>query len=381
MERSFHVENRRELYDALPENSLFACFAGKILPQSADAEYPFFANRNFAYLTGLDGAEVHDFIFLAKKAGGNVEETVFALPPDAMAERWTGRRLKNSEIQDRSGVETILPLERFGSFFHAAAISGNFTTLALDLWKKAPGDPDTDAYRLAAQAAKDYPALQIHNCHKQLCAQRTIKKPCEIAAMRKAETITKAGIEAMMRASRPGMYEYEYKAEYDHALTSRGVLEPAFTSIIAAGENNFCIHYYSYTGQAKDGDLVLNDVGAAWDGMCTDVSRSWPCNGKFSEKQRQLYECDVASCFQTTVLQFSVKYPTGFMSAPTAPLSICSPPSALECLWLRLTGSATGTAVSCCGKLACWARMKPPKSTCGTAARTTLAMMFTTRWI
>ena len=291
MERSFHVENRRELYDALPENSLFACFAGKILPQSADAEYPFFANRNFAYLTGLDGAEVHDFIFLAKKAGGNVEETIFALPPDAMAERWTGRRLKNSEIQDRSGVETILPLERFGSFFHAAAISGNFTTLALDLWKKAPGDPDTDAYRLAAQAAKDYPALQIHNCHKQLCAQRTIKKPCEIAAMRKAETITKAGIEAMMRASRPGMYEYEYKAEYDHALTSRGVLEPAFTSIIAAGENNFCIHYYSYTGQAKDGDLVLNDVGAAWDGMCTDVSRSWPCNGKFSEKQRQLYEC------------------------------------------------------------------------------------------
>ena len=133
--------------------------------------------------------------------------------------------------------------------------------------------------------------MQIHNCHKQLCAQRTIKKPCEIAAMRKAETITKAGIEAMMRASRPGMYEYEYKAEYDHALTSRGVLEPAFTSIIAAGENNFCIHYYSYTGQAKDGDLVLNDVGAAWDGMCTDVSRSWPCNGKFSEKQRQLYEC------------------------------------------------------------------------------------------
>lgn len=291
MERSFHVENRRELYEALPENSLFACFAGKILPQSADAEYPFFANRNFVYLTGLDGAEVHDFVFLAKKTGSKVEEAVFALPPDAMAERWTGRRLKNDEIRDRSGIEAILPLERFSGFFHAAAISGNFTTLALDLWKKSPGDPDTEAYRLAAQAVKDYPFLQIHNCHKQLCAQRTIKKPCEIAAMRKAETITKAGIEAMMRSSRPGMYEYEYKAEFDRALTSRGVLEPAFTSIIAAGENNFCIHYYSYTGQAKDGDLVLNDVGAAWDGMCTDVSRSWPCNGKFSEKQRQLYEC------------------------------------------------------------------------------------------
>lgn len=69
MERSFHMRNRQELYRAMPERSLFVCFAGRILPQSADAEYPFFANRNFAYLTGLDGAEVHDFIFLARKEG------------------------------------------------------------------------------------------------------------------------------------------------------------------------------------------------------------------------------------------------------------------------------------------------------------------------
>ncbi len=305
MESSFHVENRRELYETLPENSLFVCFAGKIIPQSADAEYPFFANRNFVYLTGLDGAEVHDFVFLAKKTAGKIEEAVFALPPDAMAERWTGRRLKNSEILARSGVENILSLERFGGFFHAAAVSGIFTTLALDLWKKNPEDPDTDAYLFAARAEKAYPGLQIHNCHRQLCSQRTIKKPCEISAMRKAETITKAGIEAMMRASRPGMYEYEYKAEFDHALTKHGVLVPAFSSIIAAGENNFCIHYYSYTGQAKDGDLVLNDVGAAWDGMCTDVSRSWPCNGKFSEKQRQLYEC----AYRTSEHMFSIIRP------------------------------------------------------------------------
>ena len=75
MERSFHIRNRQELYRAMPDHSLFVCFAGRILPQSADAEYPFFANRNFAYLTGLDGAEVHDFIFLARKEGESVEET------------------------------------------------------------------------------------------------------------------------------------------------------------------------------------------------------------------------------------------------------------------------------------------------------------------
>ena len=74
--------------------------------------------------------------------------------------------------------------------------------------------------------------------------------------MRRAMTVTREGILRMMRASHPGMYEYEYKAEFDYALTSAGVLEPAFHSIISAGENNFCIHYDSYMGQAKDGDMI-----------------------------------------------------------------------------------------------------------------------------
>ena len=305
MDQQFFKENRAELYASLPEGTLLAVFAGRLLPQSADAEYAYFANRNFAYLTGLDGTEVHDFVFLAKKTALGVEETVFALPPNLMAERWTGRRLKPEEIRSRSGVEKVVPIERFSAVFHAAAMSGNFQTLALDLWKKSPDDPDNEAYRFAARAAQDYPFLQVHNCHRQLCAQRTIKKPCEIEAMKKAMTVTKAGIEAMMKVSRPGMYEYEYKAAYDHALTSRGVLVPAFPSIIAAGANNFCIHYYSYTGQAQDGDMVLNDVGAAWDGMCTDVSRGWPCSGKFSPRQRQLYEC----AYKTSEHMFSIVKP------------------------------------------------------------------------
>ncbi len=303
MERSFFEKNRRTLYDTLPEGSLFVCFAGRVLPQSADAEYPYFANRNFAYLTGLDGAEVHDFVLLAGKTDGGVEETIFALPPDPLAERWTGRRLSPQEITERSGVERVLPVERFDAAFHALAMSGRFRTLVLDLWKKSREDPDTEAYRFAARA--EYPFLRVENCHGQLCAQRTIKAPCEIEAMRRAMTVTRAGIEAMMRASQPGMYEYQYKAVFDHALADRGVLAPAFPSIIAAGENNFCIHYYSYIGQARDGDMVLNDVGAAWDGLCTDVSRGWPCNGKFSPRQRQLYEC----AYRTSQHMFSIIRP------------------------------------------------------------------------
>lgn len=151
-----------------------------------------------------------------------------------MAERWTGRRLKEDEIRSRSGVERVLPVERFSAVFHAAA--GRGRTVVLDLWKKSPEDPDTEAFRFAARVGRDYPWLRIENCHRQLCVQRTIKSPEEIAAMRKAEEITRAGIEAMMRASRPGLYEYQYKAVFDHALADRGVLTPAFPSIIAAGK-------------------------------------------------------------------------------------------------------------------------------------------------
>jgi len=123
----------------------------------------------------------------------------------------------------------------------------------------------------------------------------SVKQPCEIAALRRAEEITKAGILAMMRASRPGMFEYQYKAEFDRALGQFSPREAGFQSIISAGANNFCIHYDAYTGQAHDGDMVLNDVGAQYDNLITDVSRGWPCNGTFSERQKLLYECALAT--------------------------------------------------------------------------------------
>ena len=124
---------------------------------------------------------------------------------------------------------------------------------------------------------------------------RTIKQPCEIEAIRKAEAITKEGILAMMKISRPGLYEYQYKAEFEHALWQHGTEGTGFPPIISAGANNFCIHYYAYQGQAQDGDMILNDVGARWNGLVNDVSRGWPCNGKFTERQKLLYNCALAT--------------------------------------------------------------------------------------
>ena len=159
----------------------------------------------------------------------------------------------------------------------------------------SPADLDRPTHKLLTRVQRDYPYLQIENANRLVRKLRLIKQPCEIEAIRKAEVITGEGILAMMKASKPGMYEYQYKAAFDYAIGQHSPDGPGFPSIISAGANNFCIHYYAYTGQAQDGDMVLNDVGAQWDGHITDVSRGWPCNGKFTENQKLLYECALAT--------------------------------------------------------------------------------------
>lgn len=305
MEKAFYIENRRALYDRIPGDALIVAFAGEAPRRTADAYYPFFANRNFAYLTGAGVPNAQGFVFLAEKRGDQANETLFILPPDPHLERWNGRRVKADEARALTGIESVAWVDEFPLRFHKAAVSGQYENLYLDIDRLKPGDPENAADRFAACAAKEYPFLTVRNLLPHLRALRTIKKPCEIDAMRKAMAITREGILDMMRLARPGMREYELKAIYDCALTRNGVLTPAFPPIISSGRNNFCIHYDAYTGPVNDGDMVLNDVGAIWDNECNDVSRGWPVNGKFSREQKLLYTC----AWNTSEYMFSVIKP------------------------------------------------------------------------
>ena len=301
MNKEFHAGNRRRLYANLAPGELLVVFAGEEIRKSADAFYPFHADRNFLYLTGI--SQKKSILVAHKAADGAVQEWLYLLPKDAMAERWTGKRLNAGEAENLSGIADVRDIALFSDQFHGLA--SQCSRVWLDLHRQSPEDADHAAHTFAHTVQRGYPYLTIGNLNPFVRRLRTIKQPCEIAALRKAEEITKAGILAMMRASRPGMYEYQYKAEFDRALGQFSPSEPGFTSIISAGTNNFFIHYDSYTGQTRDGDMVLNDVGAQWDNLTTDVSRSWPCNGKFSEKQRLLYEC----ALKTSDYMFSIIRP------------------------------------------------------------------------
>lgn len=302
MKAIFHAENRKALYGNLDDDSLAIFFSGHPIRKSADEDYPFFTNRNFLYLTGI---EQKKSVLMAEVHRNETKETIFMLPSNPIVERMTGKYYTGQETQDQSGITGIEPDQNFLPALDRSLNSGCIKNIYLDFDKFHSDEPDNEAHMLALYIKSRYPFIIIKDSHWIIKKLRTFKKPCEIEAMKEAQIVTKAGIEAMMKASKPGMYEYQYKAEWDYTLAQHGVITPAFPSIVSAGKNNFYIHYYSYRGQAQDGDMILNDVGACWDNECNDVSRGWPCNGKFTEKQRLLYEC----AYNTSNYMFDILKP------------------------------------------------------------------------
>lgn len=302
MEPQFYKGNRDAFMEKLEPGSLALFFSGSPVRKTADEDYGYFANRNFVYLTGM---EQKDTVLMMEKDASGYRETLFILPPNLIEERWTGSRMKPEEIEAVSMISSFAYKETFEEELKKVLTSGRIQKVYLDIDRMEGQVVVSAADSMEEFLKQEYPSMPIENSLPIMKMLRLIKKPCEIRAMEKAQEITKAGILAMMTHSRPGMYEYQYKAEYDYALAQHGVLEAGFPSIISAGKNNFCIHYYGYRGQAMDGDIVLNDVGVRWDNELTDVSRGWPCNGKYSSRQKLLFECQ----YNTSEHMFSMLKP------------------------------------------------------------------------
>ena len=302
MEPQFYKGNRDAFMEKLEPGSLALFFSGSPVRKTADEDYGYFANRNFVYLTGM---EQKDTVLMMEKDASGYRETLFILPPNLIEERWTGSRMKPEEIEAVSMISSFAYKETFEEELKKVLTSGRIQKVYLDIDRMEGQVVVSAADSMEAFLKQEYPSMPIENSLPIMKMLRLIKKPCEIRAMEKAQEITKAGILAMMTHSRPGMYEYQYKAEYDYALAQHGVLEAGFPSIISAGKNNFCIHYYGYRGQAMGGDIVLNDVGVRWDNELTDVSRGWPCNGKYSSRQKLLFECQ----YKTSEHMFSMLKP------------------------------------------------------------------------
>jgi len=309
MNASFYLQNRAELQARLETGAMYIVSSGEAPRRTNDEYYPFFADRNFVYLTGIEqsGADLMGF-GISHTPSNNTKtpgDTLFIPPADLMWERWNGTRVKADEAKDISGIENIRHHADFDRMLDHYLNSGNYTAVYLPLFKYTADEPDNRSYKLAKYIQDRFPHIQIKDLMPHIKSLRLIKKPCEIEAMRKAEIITGKGITAMMKAAKPGITERELRAEFYYALMMNGAAEPAFPPIISAGTNNFCIHYHGHGGTAQDGEMILNDVGASVNNIMTDVSRGWPVNGIFNKKQRALYQ----AAYDTSEHLFSIIKP------------------------------------------------------------------------
>ena len=287
MEKKVFIKNRQRLIEKIENNSLLIFFAGRAPKKSADERYEFTPNRNFYYFTGIDEEE-HILVFT--KIDGEVNEVLFVKEIDEEKERWVGKSLRDYEAKQISGIDEVLYLNNFKEFINKKMANNISINLYLDMEREDFDSLSTIEESFAQEIQKKYPSVWIKNSHEIIRTLRLVKSVEEVDEIREAIKITIEGVESLMKNSKAGMNEYELEAYFDFVCKSKGIKDKAFKTIAAGGKNATILHYADNNSKLKDGDLVLFDLGAQYNYYNADITRTFPVNGKFTERQRQVYE-------------------------------------------------------------------------------------------
>ena len=286
MDKAFFTRNRNALYMTIPDGALFILCSGGASHRSADEEYRFCANSNFVYMTGVTDP---DCILMARRARGELIETLYVRDPDPEEEKWNGRRIPVAEAAATSGIADVAMRSAFDAAFHKLANDTYYTDIYLCLESNRHQDR-TDQNRLfQRETVKKYPGLTVCNAFPQIASQRMIKSPEEIASLEEATAVTREGILRMLAACKNAKTEMDLFAEFMYVIHKHGTVESAFKPIISCGDNNFYLHYDTPAGKLIDGALCLADVGASKNFCNVDISRVFPRCGVFSEQQKLVY--------------------------------------------------------------------------------------------
>ena len=287
MNKDIYINNRNKLMETIDEDSIVILFAGKAPKKTGDELYEFTPNRNFYYLTGIQEQE-HIVVLL--KSNETISETLFLKDIDLDAEMWNGKTLRDNEAKEISGIEEVSYMKEFSSYIHRAINGSENIKLYLDLSREAIDEPDSEANIVARQIRNKYPQVIIKNLSSKIALLRIIKSQEEIEQMKKAIEITIEGVKALMKNAKPGMKEYELEAYFDFECKTKGAKDYAFKTIAAAGKNATILHYAENNSEIKDGELILFDLGAQWNLYNADITRTFPVNGKFTDRQKEVYE-------------------------------------------------------------------------------------------
>ncbi len=281
------TERRRQVWEAMHPQSALILFSGTGIHVSTDEYAAFEANRNFFYLTGLRRPNM---ILIMTKTGGEPKATLFIEKADPNLVRWTGKRITVEEAKETSQVDEVLFLDAFEVRINRLMGSGIIENLYFDCNRCQWGDlPDYNAVK-AGEFAGKYPGVQIRDVFPIAARLRMRKGPEEIEKIKEAIRVTDESLKNVMRNLQPGRKEYQAQADFEYMVRFLGADGMAFPTIAGSGANGTMLHYGTNRDTCRDGDLLLLDLGAKYQGYCADITRTYPVNGKYSPRQRQVYD-------------------------------------------------------------------------------------------
>ncbi|MES2018996.1 MAG: Xaa-Pro aminopeptidase [Pseudomonadota bacterium] len=263
--------------------------------RNSDTDYPYRHDSYFYYLTGFTEPD-SVLVLVAAKGDTPAQSILFCRQKNLERETWDGFRYGPDGARDAFGFDSAFPIEDLDG--EMARLLANAPAAWYALGHSATLDLQMKTWlnSVRSQARSGVTAPTVaHDLFTILDEMRLFKDDDEQALMLRAAIISGRAHERAMRASHPGMFEYEIEAELLHEFRRSGAQYPAYTPIVAAGANACILHYNANKAQSRDGDLVLIDAGCELDSYASDITRTYPVNGRFTAPQRTLYELVLAA--------------------------------------------------------------------------------------
>ena len=282
------VSHRRQLTALLPPQSLVIVHAADLLPTSGDGTLRLHPASDLFWLTGIEQEE--SVLVLAPDAIDPAQrEMLFIRQPNELLTTWEGHKLTKEQAREISGTAKIRWLADLPGVLHALMCESATVYLNANEHERASTEVESRDLRLARTLLARYPLHRYERLQPLLRQLRAVKSPAEVDLVRQAIDITDHGLRRVLSMLRPGVMEYELEAELIGEFTRRRG-RMAYEPIIAAGKNACVLHYNDNDQPCRDGDLVLIDVGASYANYAADLTRTYPVNGRFSPRQRAVYE-------------------------------------------------------------------------------------------
>lgn len=282
------INNRKRFIKAMQPNSIAIFTSNDEWPMNGDALHKFKQNSDLFWLSGIEQEDSMVILF-PDNPDKKFREVLVLVRPNELKEKWDGKRLRADEAKAISGFETVIWLDSVDALLQTwIHLADNIYLDTNENDRKASAVRSRD-YRFVDEMKSRYPLHNYLRAAKLMKELRAIKTKEEIEVVQQAIDITEVAFRRLLQFIKPGVTEYEIEAEIYHSFLSQRATGPAYGSIIASGDNARTLHYVSNNGVCNDGELILMDFGAEYGNYCADLTRTVPVNGKFTKRQKEVY--------------------------------------------------------------------------------------------